>query len=126
MAGYVDCVTTVVRLVLLVSLLFCATPALACPNRALCARIDAPRAEVPNKKRPRKALHKPKPTPRDPWKLTEPKQEKKTPSVWSRLERDVYDQMPQYRSDDVVVMLAPVVVRGTDDTVPGLGISGRF
>lgn len=48
------------------------------------------------------------------------------PWFWAALRARVYSHMPQMQQRDFSMTLAPVVVTGTDDTVPGLGVSGDF
>ena len=50
------------------------------------------------------------------------------PWIWRVLRERVYSQMPTYErsSDDLKLVLSPVVVTSPSDTVPGVGISGDF
>lgn len=48
------------------------------------------------------------------------------PWFWEALRSRVYRAMPQVQQRGFTMTLAPVVVTGTEDTVPGLGIAGDF
>jgi hypothetical protein len=48
------------------------------------------------------------------------------PWIWQAMRERVYSQMPSYRESRVSMTVAPVVVAGTYDTIPGLGVSGDF
>src|SRR5687768_13933645 len=118
------------RSYLIIVALATAAPAAACPTGALCAAVDAPRDEAraaPKRPAPLR-LHVKAPPTRDPWKLDEAPAEtkKKRPSIWNALRRKAYERMPHYRDNTLSVVVAPVVVSSTDDTVPGLGLAGDF
>lgn len=49
------------------------------------------------------------------------------PWIWVVLKREVHQRMPRYEQErEFSVMLSPVVVAGSFDTVPGLGVAGDF
>lgn len=48
------------------------------------------------------------------------------PWFWEALRSRVYSAMPHVQKRNFTMTVSPVVVTGTDDTVPGLGISGDF
>ena len=108
---------------------------MACPTGAQCARVDTvARAETPGPT-PTKRTVEPRslridaPAPRDPWRLEEPpakQTDDEMPWIWQALRREVYAQMPRYRDNSLSFSLSPVVVTGSFDTVPGVGIAGDF
>ena len=107
-----------------------AAPALACPRGAHCVTDASPREEVCAPKRPL-SLRIEKIPERDPWDLRmtrPPPDANELPSIWRALRERVYDRMPHVGDDDddVTLTLAPVVVSGSFDTVPGLGVAGDF
>ena len=124
-----------------------APPALACPTGALCAAaspgsagarsgadaprrlIDAPREEARAPKRTL-SLRVEAVAERAPWRLDEAPPKPTTdemPWIWQVLRREVYERMPRYRGDDeLTFVLSPVVVTGSFDTVPGVGVAGDF
>ncbi|HET9485078.1 MAG TPA: hypothetical protein VFO79_14050 [Xanthomonadales bacterium] len=108
-----------------------ATPAAACPTGARCVRADAAREETPAPKRTVQPLELrvDAPAPRDPWRLDvvpAKHASDEMPWIWQVLRREVYAQMPRYRDDALTFVLSPVVVTGSFDTVPGVGIAGDF
>ncbi|MEJ7596806.1 MAG: hypothetical protein WKG01_02750 [Kofleriaceae bacterium] len=51
------------------------------------------------------------------------------PWIWRVLRTEVYDRMPRYVDGEAhrfSLTLSPVVVAGSFDTVPGLGVEGEF
>ena len=48
------------------------------------------------------------------------------PWIWAALRARVYEQLPTQRSESLTLTLAPVVVKGQDDTIPGVGVAGAF
>jgi hypothetical protein len=109
-------------------------PAVACPERAHCVtRLDVPVVEAPAAKpTPEKldlrlsprmhsaldhelAIHRaPRTAALDmPW-------------IWQVLRRAVYDRLPTYRERAFTMTVSPVVVEGSFDTVPGVGLAGDF
>jgi hypothetical protein len=48
------------------------------------------------------------------------------PWIWQALRTKVYSQMPQRETGGISFVMAPVVVVGQFDTVPGFGVSGDF
>ena len=51
------------------------------------------------------------------------------PWIWRVLRTEVYDRMPRYADGDAQrfsLTLAPVVVAGSFDTIPGIGVEGEF
>lgn len=123
----------IVRSYLIFVALAAAQPAVACPTRALCAAVDSGvRDEAPAapKRTARIDLRIDRVADRDPWELdaAPPKPEAaEMPWIWQLLRRSVYDRMPTYRGDDgFSFVLSPVVVAGSFDTVPGVGIAGDF
>ncbi|HET9483232.1 MAG TPA: hypothetical protein VFO79_04675, partial [Xanthomonadales bacterium] len=65
---------------------------------------------------------------RAPWKLDEapPKADADDmPWIWQVLRREVMGRMPRYRGDgELTFVVSPVVVTGSFDTVPGVGLAG--
>lgn len=104
------------------------SPALACPQGARCIR-EAPSAdeELPAPKRPvsLRIDHVAEPVP---WTFDAPPKPsgEEMPWLWQVLRRGVYDQLPRYRDESLTFVLSPVVVTGSFDTVPGVGIAGDF
>jgi hypothetical protein len=121
-----------VRSYLALLLLATAPPVFACPVGTLCAAVDAPRIEVaapaPPPPRPL-SLRIERAPERPPWDLRAPPPAdtaNEMPWIWQVLRREVHARMPRYDDDAVTVVLSPVVVAGTFDTVPGVGIAGDF
>jgi hypothetical protein len=49
------------------------------------------------------------------------------PWIWKSIRERVYSRMPTYEEpNEIKIVLAPVVVTSTSDTIPGLGIAGAF
>ncbi len=48
------------------------------------------------------------------------------PWIWRVLRREVYRRLPRHEDPHFTLSLAPVVVDGTFDTVPGVGVAGDF
>ena len=116
------------RLFVALAVLATASPsALACPQGARCVREAEPADEVPAPKKPLslRIEHVAEPVP---WTFeTRPATtDDQMPWLWQQLRRSVYDQLPRYRDDALTFVLAPVVVTGSFDTVPGVGIAGDF
>lgn len=106
-----------------------ASSALACPTGARCIS-DAPRyAEVAGPKRPISLRIVAAPE-RDVWRLRdEPVQDDTDEVPWlSQVVRtEVVDRITYRNDDGVSLALSPVIVISRSfDTVPGVGISGRF
>ena len=138
------------RSYLIIVALAAAPPAQACPTGALCAAANpgsagvrssadalhrsidtAAREEAPAapKRTQRISLRIDRVPDRDPWNLDEPPPAVEVdamPWIWQQLRRSVYDRMPRYRDDSMSFVLSPVVVAGSFDTVPGVGIAGDF
>lgn len=105
-----------------------AQPALACPPGARCVTDAPPVAEVPAPKRP-VSLRVERVATQTPWKLEQAPvraPESDMPWIWQVLRREVMSAMPRYRDRDLTFVLSPVVVTGSFDTVPGVGIAGDF
>ena len=104
-----------------------APPAVACPIGALCAIVDAPREEVRAPPRPISLRLESVPErPRWDLRALPPDADDNTPWIWRVLHREVYARMPRYRDKAFTFVLSPVVVAGTFDTVPGIGVAGDF
>jgi hypothetical protein len=105
-----------VRLLLgLVLLGASALPAVACPEGALCLTARTPAVvEV--------AGPASLPTP-----VVESPAREDLPWIWQVLRDQVYARLPRYEEARTFsFVLAPVVVKGSFDTVPGLGVAGDF
>ena len=48
------------------------------------------------------------------------------PPEWKLLKTYAHSRLPRHRTQQFQAVWAPVIVSGTDDTVPGVGIAGRF
>lgn len=48
------------------------------------------------------------------------------PWIWRELRREVYARMPCYEQRQFSMTFEPVIVAGTFDTVPGVGVGGVF
>lgn len=48
------------------------------------------------------------------------------PWIWQVLRAEVYARMPRYEERTLTMTLQPLVVSGTFDTVPGVGVGGEF
>lgn len=49
------------------------------------------------------------------------------PWIWRALRENFYARMPRYEQPrQLLVVLSPVVVSSPADTVPGVGVSGKF
>jgi hypothetical protein len=48
------------------------------------------------------------------------------PPIWGVLKSYAYSQLPTHRRDGFKATWAPVIVRSQKDTVPGVGLVGRF
>ncbi|MDQ3333955.1 MAG: hypothetical protein M4D80_02250 [Myxococcota bacterium] len=124
---------------LVVSIIVLATArtALACPPGARCV-VEAPTIQEAPRASLRSAPPGPKPAlrldielvdTRGPWTFDAPKKTDgiEMPWIWQALRAQVYDHMPRYHGeDDLTFTLSPVVVAGSFDTVPGIGIAGDF
>lgn len=55
-----------------------------------------------------------------------PVAEPQVPRFWFTLRDRVYAEMPQYERRELTLTVAPVVVTGTFDTVPGVGVEGGW
>lgn len=117
------------RLFVVFAVLATAAPAaLACPRGARCIReATAAVEEAPPPKRPLQLRidHVAEPVQ---WTFeARPTQtDDQMPWIWQLLRRSVYKQLPRYRDDAFTFVLSPVVVTGSFDTVPGVGIAGDF
>jgi hypothetical protein len=110
------------------SLTATASPTLACPPGALCVIDAQERSEVPAPKRP-VSLQLHHDIERTPWRLdvaAVKQPEPELPWIWSALRAKVETAMPTYRDRDLTLSLAPVVISGSFDTVPGVGVAGDF
>ena len=118
-----------VRSSLILLALATASPAVACPQGALCAALDdAPREEAPAPKRTL-SLRVDAIADRAPWRLDAAAPHStadEMPWIWQVLRREVMGRMPRYRDDSFTFVLSPVVVAGSFDTVPGVGLAGDF
>lgn len=116
------------RPLVLVVLLATASPTLACPPRARCVTDAPPVVEVSGPTRP-VSLRLEHVAPQPPWKLEQAPvraPESDMPWIWQVLREEVMSAMPRYRDRDLTFVLSPVVVTGSFDTVPGVGIAGDF
>jgi hypothetical protein len=48
------------------------------------------------------------------------------PAFWATLETKVDGAMPHVQRGGVSMVVSPVIVSGTFDTVPGIGVGGDF
>lgn len=118
----------IVRSLVVLALLAAASPSLACPFGARCIREAPSVDEAPAARKPislradRVRLEAPA------WTFEKPgaKTGDETPWIWQLLRRSIYDQLPRYRDDALTFVLSPVVVTGSFDTVPGVGLAGNF
>ena len=113
---------------LLVVVAATAQPALACPPGARCVTDAPPALEVAAPKRPVSLRVEHVATP-SPWNLEQAPvraPESDMPWIWQVLRREVMSAMPRYRDRDLTFTLSPVVVTGSFDTVPAVGIAGDF
>lgn len=116
------------RSVALVVVLATAQPVLACPPGARCVTDAPPKIEVSAPKRA-VVLRVEHVAAQQPWRLHEaPVREPDSdmPWIWQVLRREVMRAMPRYRDRDLTFVLSPVVVSGSFDAVPGVGIAGDF
>lgn len=120
---------------LLIGLAGAHTTAEACPRGALCMTAGAaPREIAPPPPAPRPArLRIELRAPADPLPSLRFSADARPshaadpmPWVWSALRTRVYSQLPTTTSDSVTLTLAPVVVTGQYDTIPGLGVAGAW
>ena len=119
------------RLFVALALVATTSAAWACPPGARCV-IDAPAGgEVAAPRREPKAvsLQIDHDIERTPWRLDvapvrEP--ESDMPWIWSALRDRVATAMPTYRDRSLTMSLSPVVISGSFDTVPGVGVAGDF
>jgi len=109
-------------------------PASACPGTCL-AMIDAPAREELPAPRVRKPLRLtlralPADEPIAALRFAEarsaPPPSDDMPWIWKVLREKVYAQMPQHQSESVSLVVAPVVIASTYDTIPGFGVAGGF
>ena len=117
-------------LIALAVVLAAASSALACPNGARCLSAAPRYAEVSGPKRPISLRIAAAPE-HDVWHLREaPDQDDtdKVPLTSQVFRSEVLDRMPGYRSDDgVSLALSPIIVISRAfNTVPGVGVAGRF
>ena len=49
-----------------------------------------------------------------------------TQKVWNRIKAYAYARLPGHHDDEFQMVWAPVIVKGKGDSVPGLGLVGRF
>lgn len=121
-------------LVILVGLVGVTTPALACPPRDKC--LVQLRSTVGDVAESLRTSAEPAPLALrlDSDVQARPRLEPgevEMPWIWRALREQVYSRMPTYEERDrtetkLKLVLAPVVVTSTTDTVPGLGIAGDF
>jgi hypothetical protein len=53
--------------------------------------------------------------------------DRRLPWIWEVLRRAVYARMPRYdQPREFSMVLSPVVVAGSFDTIPGVGVAGEF
>lgn len=105
----------------------------ACPRGALCVAIDTERAEIAVPAAPRKPLRVSVAAPADPLpalrfssERTRASGDSEMPWIWAALRARVYERLPTQRSEQLTLTLAPVVVKGQFDTIPGVGVAGDF
>ena len=119
---------------LLVGLAGAHTTADACPHGALCVAVDTERGEIaaPAPRAPvaiRIQLSAP-PDPMPSLRFTAERRASASPDempwIWAALRARVYSQLPTQRSESLTLTLAPVVVTGQYDTIPGVGVAGDF
>ncbi|MDX2093613.1 MAG: hypothetical protein SFX73_37585 [Kofleriaceae bacterium] len=116
------------------------TAADACPRGAQCITSRpqdlainlAPQLEVPRARRLRLHLTADVGA-RKPVLAMTPAHEQKDPNavempwIWQVIRGQFYKSMPTYQGDqDLTLRLAPVVVAGQFDTIPGVGVAGEF
>jgi hypothetical protein len=109
-------------------------PAVACPERAHCVtRVEAAVVEAPAAK-PEPAKLDLRLSPRTHSVLDHQLAIHRAPSkpaiempwIWQVLRHAVYDRLPTYQERSFTMTLSPVVVSGSFDTVPGVGLAGDF
>ncbi len=110
-----------------------AAPAEACPRTAICVMtLDTRAIEVasaPQPKKPIKLGLVVRESDRGPWRFDDAPRESATnemPWIWQALRQQVYVRMPRYEEQELSFTLSPVVVTGSFDTVPGVGVAGDF
>ena len=121
-------------LVIIIVALVTARTALACPRGARCL-IQAPLTSEVSAPAPKPAPDRPlrlridHVDARAPWTFDAPKStdDHAMPWIWTALREQAYAHLPRYRGEsDLTFTLSPVVVAGSFDTVPGVGIAGDF
>lgn len=116
------------RLFVALAVVATTTPALACPPGARCVTDAQERSEVAQPRRVL-SLQIAHDIERNPWRLeVAPVRVAATdmPWIWRVLRQEVANAMPTYRDHSLTMSLSPVVISGSFDTVPGLGIAGDF
>ncbi|MBA3398236.1 MAG: hypothetical protein H0T89_36760 [Deltaproteobacteria bacterium] len=110
-----------------------AAPAEACPRTAVCVMtLDSHAIEVaaaPKPQKPIKLALEARASDRGPWRFDDAPRVPATsemPWIWQVLRLQVYARMPRYEERELSFTLSPVVVTGSFDTVPGVGIAGDF
>jgi len=120
---------------LLIGLTGAHTSAAACPRGALCLTADARPMETaaPAPARTVTPLRVSLRAPADPLPALRFAGERRRPAfasdlpwIWAALRERVYAQLPTQRSESLTLTLAPVVVTGQVDTIPGVGVAGAF
>ena len=48
------------------------------------------------------------------------------PWIWAALDQKVVSRLPRYAAREFSMIVTPVIVSGTFDTVPGVGVGGEF
>jgi hypothetical protein len=113
-----------VLVVVLLGVVGAARPAGACPRELACIAsgdvVAAPTrsaiAQVDSREALAGSLRAVVPKPGDvamPW-------------IWQVLSREVYRRMPRHEERRFTIVLSPVIVAGSFDTVPGVGLGGDF
>ena len=113
---------------LLLALTLASAPAVACPLPAICVTLLPDTTHLPAR------LDLPARTPlvgEDPLamrtaKAPPPRAAVEMPWIWQVLRTQVYDQLPTYTERTFTMTLEPMVVTGSFDTIPGVGLAGMF
>ncbi|MBA3821489.1 MAG: hypothetical protein H0X17_21575 [Deltaproteobacteria bacterium] len=123
---------------ILVLLTATALPATACPRAMRCLVSEAslgPRSEAAGPRRATRAhrinltLTPPREASRRSWSFDAQRRLEAThemPEIWRMLKSRVAARMPRVQRGSLDFAVAPVVVAGSFDTVPGVGVAGDF
>lgn len=111
-------------------------PVQACPRGATCViTLDARALDAPAPRRPRpvprlRAPALPARGERPPWTFERaPGRDDAahaTPSIWQVLRAKVYARLPRVEQRALTFTVAPVVIAGPAESVPGIGLAGDF